>query len=144
GGRLAVRAADADAVLGAHELAEHLGAADERDAAALGLARLGVLRRPDGGRVDDDVGVGDVLGGVALVDRRAELLEAIGDGAEREVGAADAVAAREEHLGDARHPDPADADHVDVLDAPERRLPAHAFGHGILRVLARASTAWAI
>ena len=69
GRRLAVGPGDGDAVLHAHDLGEHLGPRDHRDAAPLGLRHLrvaGADRRGD----DDDVGVAlEVARVVADVDR---------------------------------------------------------------------------
>ena len=67
---LAVRAGDRDREPQAHQLGEHLGARNHRDAAA---PRLDDLRvgRTNRRRVDDDVGVADVRRGCALVDAHA-------------------------------------------------------------------------
>ncbi len=113
GGGLPVRAGDGDAVLEPHELGEHLGPGDDRDLAPPRLHHLGVVA-PDRRGDDDDVHLGEVLGGVAPGDATAERGEAPGDVGLLEVGAGDGVAEVEEHLGDAAHADAADPDEVDL------------------------------
>ena len=66
---LAVRAGDRDAALEPHQLGQHLGAAHDRQAlrARRGQFRIVALDR---GRDDDDLGVAEILGGVADDDLR--------------------------------------------------------------------------
>ena len=64
-GRLAVGAGDGDREPHAHQLREHLGAWNDRDAPSRGLSDLGV-RGPHGGRHHHDVGVADIAFGVSL------------------------------------------------------------------------------
>ena len=115
GGRgLAVGARDRDAVLEPHQLGEHLGARDDRDAALARRVDLHVVARHRGG-VDDDVRALHVGGLVAGEDLGAQPLEPLHRVAAPQVGAGDAVAEVEQHLGDAAHADAADAHEVDVL-----------------------------
>ena len=64
GGGLAVGAADGDRPFEAHQLAQHLGAADHRHQPGTGGQDLGIVLL-DGARDDHDLGGGDVVGAVA-------------------------------------------------------------------------------
>ena len=112
GRRLAVAARDRDAFLDAHQLAQHLGARDDRDVAR---ARGGDLRVVGAHRArhDDDVGARDVLGAVADADAGAQRGQAARHVAVAQVRAGDRVAEVQQHLGDPRHADAADADEMD-------------------------------
>ena len=57
--RLAVGAGDRDALLEAHELGEHLGAANDRNAARARRDEFGIVA-PDRGRDDDDGGAAEI------------------------------------------------------------------------------------
>ena len=114
GGGLAVGARDRDAVLQPHQLGEHLGPRDDRDAALTCGRYFHVVARHRGG-VDDHVRPLHVGGGVALVDLGPQPLEPLHRLAAPGVGAGDPVAEREQDLGDAAHADAADAHEVDVL-----------------------------
>ncbi len=124
--RLAVRAGDRDSLLEAHQLGEHQRARHDRYRSFARRCDLRVVGR-DGSRHDDDVGIRDVRGRVADLDRDAELRETRGDLARGEIGPRHAIALRREDLGDAAHPRPADADEVHALDLvlhrprPQRR-----------------------
>ena len=71
GRRLAVAARHRDAVLDAHQLAQHLGARDHRDVARARGQDLRVVGAHGAGH-DDDVGARGVLGAVADADARAQ------------------------------------------------------------------------
>jgi hypothetical protein len=113
GGRLAVAAGDRDPVLQAHQLGQHLGAADDRQARrarghdlAVGLGH--------GRRTHDDIGAADVVRRMADVDARPQLLQPIGRRRPVQVAAADGEAEVQQHLGDAAHADAADGYQVDM------------------------------
>ena len=108
-----MRAGDRDAVLHAHQLAEHLGARDHRNLARARGLDLGVVAL-DRARHDDDVGLAEVVGAVALLDRAADRREVARDLGVVHVRARHAVAHVGEHLGDAAHAHAADADEVDL------------------------------
>ena len=111
---LAVGARDGDAVLEPHELGEHLRPRDDGDAALARHLHLDVVGG-DGGRVHDDVRALDVGGLVPGEDLGAEALEPLDGVVAPGVGAGDAIAQVEQHLGDAAHADAADAHEVDLL-----------------------------
>ena len=115
--RLSVAAGDGDGELHLQELGEHFGPRDDRDAALVGRDHLGVVR-PDGRGGDDDVGVADMGGVVAPVDRGAQVVQTLGDIRRTQIRAADLVAQIEEDLGDPAHADAADPDEVDAPDLP--------------------------
>ena len=114
--RLAVRAGDGHAVLHAHELGEHLGAGDDRDAEGAGLGDLGVVA-VDRARVHDDVHARDVLVAVPEIDAHAQGLKPAGGAALFHVRARHVELERAEDLGQAAHPHAPDADEVYVPDA---------------------------
>ena len=102
-----------DPVLETHQLGQHLGAGDRRDAPLPGLVDLDVVGR-DGRRVHDHVGGVDVRGIVPDVDLGPELLEALHRFVASLIGARHPVAQIDQDLGDARHAAAADAHEVDV------------------------------
>jgi hypothetical protein len=108
GGGFAVHAGDGDAVFEAHELGEHFGALDDGDFAGAGFEDFRITSAETAELVTTTCAVADVGGVVALVDGRAELGEAVGDGAAAQVGAGDLHAQGEEDFGDAAHADAAD------------------------------------
>jgi len=118
GGGFAVHAGDGDAVFEAHEFGEHFGALDDGDFAGVCFEDFWV-EGTDGGAGDDNCGVADVGGCVALVDGGAEGGESIGNGSAAKVRAGDGDAEVEEDFGDTAHADSADADEVRVLGCCE-------------------------
>ena len=91
GGRgLAVRAADGDRRFQPHQLGEHLGAADDRQAARPRLDQLGIVAL-DGGGDDDHRRVVEILRVVADRDLDAALAQPLHVGAVGDVGAAHAI-----------------------------------------------------
>ncbi len=87
---------------------------------SMGRDHLRIVR-PDGRGGDDDVGVADMGGVVAAVDRGAQVVQTLGDVGGAEVRTADLIAQIEEDLGDPAHADAADPDEMDAPD-----LPVHA------------------
>ena len=75
GGRLAVGAGDRDGRLQAHQLGQHLGPADHRDAPLIGADQLGIVL-PDRGRDHHHRRVAEIVGMVADLDRDARPCEA--------------------------------------------------------------------
>src|SRR5262249_34970643 len=78
-------------------------------------------------RVHDDIGVGDVLGGVADENARAERFEPLRHCRRLDVAAAHLPAEIEQYFGDPAHADAADADEMHLLHATEQSafpLPA--------------------
>ena len=102
-----------------HQLGQHLGAADDGDAALLGSLEFGVARLNRAG--DHHVGDAVEVGGV-MPDQAADIVraQAIEIGALLEVAPLHLVAAGVHDLGDGAHADAADAD--DVHEAGLRRL----------------------
>ena len=76
----------------------------------------------DGSRANDDVRVSDVLRCMSFKDLDTHLLQAVGDVRAFQIGARDAKAEIDEHLGDAGHADAADAYEMDVLNATKHFL----------------------
>ena len=119
---LAVRAGDGNPVLEPHELGQHLGARDDGNRPRAGLDDLGI-RRTDGGRHDDDVGVVDL--------RRGEMTFEYADPERHEaiaspptscsVRAGHGVAEIGQHFRNPAHADPADAHEVNVSRSSEHR-----------------------
>ena len=117
--RLAVRAGDRDAVAQPHQLGEHLGARDHRN------ARGAALRRPPGCPAGSPTrrrrrrrrrrAPASCPRPIAHAERR----QPIGDVGRLRVRSADLVAEVREQLGDAAHADAADADEVDPSRASE-------------------------
>ena len=106
---LAVGAGDGDGGAWAHQLGQHLGAADDGDAALLGgfefrIAGLHRGRDHESGRAVD---IGRVVANQAADVAGAQAIEI---GAVLEVAALHGVAAGMHHLGDGAHADAADAD----------------------------------
>ena len=127
GGRgLAVGAGDRDVRLQPHQLGEHLGAAHHRQVPRPRRVELGVARLDRRGD-DDDARALEVLGVLADEDPRALLLQPLGDRARLGVRALHGEAVVQQHLGDARHADAADADEMDRPDVVRKaRLSVHA------------------
>src|SRR5205807_9262353 len=80
-----------------------------------GLRLVGTQRREDGHAVR----AADLFGAMAYVARRAQVAQPLGDNRRLQVGAGDAVAQREQHLGNAAHAHPADADQMNALEIME-------------------------
>ncbi len=114
-GGLAVRAGDRDAALEPHQLGEHLGAANDRNASRARRDKFGIVAL-DRGRDDDDRGGAEIRRSVADEHRRAPLAQALNIGVVGRVGALHLVANVHQHLGDPRHADAADPDEVDRTD----------------------------
>ena len=112
---LAVGAGDRDRLLHAHQLGEHFGAADPRQAALGGGCdfRIIVLDR---GRADDHRGIAEIVGVMADRDRDSLLAQFLDDIAVGDIAALHRIAELVHDLGDARHADPADADEMDGAD----------------------------
>src|SRR2546427_13268017 len=66
-----------------------------------------------------DVRAAHLFGAMAFVDGGAQVAQPLGDDRRLQVGAGDAVAQREQHLGNAAHTHPADADQVNALEIME-------------------------
>src|SRR5437667_165332 len=114
--RLSVRAGNGNAVLESHQLGQHLCAPNGRDGAMASGLDLHVVGG-HGGRIDDDVGALHVAGLVPREHLDAQPLEALDRLVALQIRAGHAVAQVGPDLGDARHPDAADADEVDLLVA---------------------------
>ena len=110
-------------------LSEHLSARDDRDLSGLGSRYLGV-RHGHCGRLHDDVCSLDLGGVVSDVDGPAQLAQPPNRLAFLHVGAGDCIALSEQHLGDAAHARPADADEVDALDFSSEHQAAPAIRLG--------------
>ena len=113
--RLAVRAGDRDALLEPHELGEHFGAANDRNAPRARRDELGIVALHGGGN-DDHRGRAEIRRVVADEHRRALLAQALDIGVVAQVRALNLAAKIDEHFRDARHADAADADEVDGAD----------------------------
>ena len=118
GRRLAVRPRDRDADLQAHEFGEHLRPADHGDPAPARLADLAV-GFGDGRRADHDIGAGDLVGRVPLVDARPQTDQTLGDIRLPQIAAADGEPQIQQDLGDPAHADAADGDQMNVACIPE-------------------------
>ena len=91
GGRLAVGAGDADAVLvQAADIAQQDAALHGGDAVGIGGVQLHVVLR-DGGRVDHEVGADDVVGAMAQRDLHAHLPLVADDAAIQHITAGDDI-----------------------------------------------------
>ena len=112
---LAMRAGDRDALLEAHELGQHLGAADDRNSSRAGCGQLRIVA-PDRARDDDDRRRAQIGRIVADEHFCAVLAQALDVGVVARVRALHGVPEVDEDLGDARHADAADADEVDGAD----------------------------
>ena len=110
-GRLAVRARDRDAALRAHQRAEEVRAAHERDAGGHGRGELGVVGADRGGN-DDRIRPADVARVMADRDADAGRAQVARRVALEQVGAADGPPFAREQLGERAHPRAADADEV--------------------------------
>ena len=125
-----MRAGDGDALLEPHQFGQHLGAANDGNAPRARRDEFGIVAL-DRGRDDDDRGRAEIGRVVADEDGRALLAQALDVGVVARVRALDLMAEVEQHLGDARHADAADADEMDGADlarqfhaAPLPRGPA--------------------
>ena len=108
-------ARNCDSAAKTHQFGEHHGARHDGNAELAGGDDLRVVlmhRR----RNHHGVRAADVLFVVATEDARTERLQALGDGALREVRAAHDVAEIEHHLCDAAHARTADADEMQMVD----------------------------
>ncbi len=102
------------AVLALHEPRDHVGALDDRDAAAMCFVQLGVVGRGGRGR-DDEAGWPTFAASWADTDLRTERLDRVHQGRAALVRAGDLVAPGQKDAGDGRHVHAADADEVDAL-----------------------------
>ena len=115
GGGLAMRAGDGHALLEPHQLGEHLGAADDRNAPRPRGRDLGIVALHR--RRDDNHGSRAEIGLVMADEhRRALLAQALDIGVVAQVRTLDLMAEIEQHFGDARHADAADPDEMDGAD----------------------------
>ena len=112
GGGLAVGAGDRHGGAGAHQLGQHLGAADDGNAALLGRLEFGIAGLHRAG--DDEMGRAVDIGGV-VADQAGDAVgaQALEIGAVLEVAALHVIAAGMHHLGDGAHADAADADDME-------------------------------
>ena len=115
GRRLAVRARHRDGGFQAHQLGQHLGAADDGDAAFQRQLHLRIAALDRGGG-DHHGRIAQIFRLVADRDGNAALAQALDHIAFGHVRALHLVAEVVHHLGDARHADPADADEMDGPD----------------------------
>ena len=106
-----MRAGDGDLEMAGHQPGQHLPPAQHREALSPGRGQLGVILLHRGG-VDHDVGVSQVLGGMALVKQDSQGLQARGAGIGRQIGAAHPMPLAHQQFGQAAHADAADADEV--------------------------------
>ena len=124
--RLAVRARNRNGRFEAHQLGEHLGAADHRDAARVGRFNFGIGLAADGGRGHDHRRLAEIPRFMADRDGNTLGAQAFDDIALGDVGPLHTVTEIVHHLGDARHADPANADEVDDADIGGNTLHAAA------------------
>ena len=119
-------AADGDGPFQAHDLREHLGAADDRHATgSRGVDfRIAVL---DGGRNHDDAGVRGGFGFVADRNLNALAAQALDIGAVLGVGTGDIIAKVLHHRGDAGHADAANADEMNGPGVERNGAADHEF-----------------
>ena len=121
--RLAVRTCDRDTEAEAHELSQHLGARDDRNAYLLRGAYFRVVIG-DGGRTHQHIAVSHCGSIVADGDAHTEAAQAPDRRVLRHVRAGNLVAQVVQHFSDAAHAGAADADQANAADAP------HAQGTG--------------
>ena len=138
--RLAVRAGDRDRRVQPHDLAQHVGAADDGQPAAARLLQLGIVGL-DRGRDHQHLRLAQILGLVADADRHAHAAQALHVGVLGNVRALHAVAHAVQDLGDAAHADAADADEMDGagiqgLDPQAAAAGLHRWGHSTVSVVA--------
>src|SRR5215211_8853309 len=118
-GCLSMRTSHGDGVwLESHQLREHLGARDHGNRAAVCFDYLRVVVT-NGCRAHHDVRVAHVLSRVTFKDLHTHLLQAVGNVGTLQIGAGNAKAEIDKHLGDAGHTDASDAYEMDVLNATE-------------------------
>ena len=124
-----------------HQLGQHLGAPDDRQAARPRLDQLGIVAL-DRRRDDDDRRIVEVLRIVADRDLDPAVAQALHVVAVGDVGAVHAIVLVGENLGDAAHADAADPDEVDRPDVarqfhrqdlPGASLGQFSTGHGLKR-----------
>src|SRR6266566_7641823 len=118
-----MRAGDGDRPFQPHQLAQHLGAPDDRQPAGSGRYDLWIVGLDRGGDYDD-LGAVEIFGAVADRDRDAEIDEPAGIGAFGEVAALHAVAEIVQDLGDTAHADAADPDKMQRADRSGQRSHA--------------------
>ncbi len=111
GGGLAVGAAHRDRELQTHQLGQHLGAPHQGDAPLARARELGIVRL-DRGRIDHRRDALDIAAVVADEHLGAQGLQPVGIGRGAGVGSLNLVADAQHDLGDAAHPDAADAGEV--------------------------------
>ena len=109
--RLAVGAGDGDALLQAHQLGEHFGAAHDGNAAQPRGRQFRIVAL-DRGRDDDHRGVAEMRGVMPDEYGRAMLAQALDVGVVAGVRALHLVAEIDQHFRDAGHADAADPDEV--------------------------------
>jgi hypothetical protein len=112
GGGLAVGAGHRDVGFQPHQLGQHLGPAHHRQAARAGGVQFGVARLDRGGD-HDDLRPSRFSAFWPIEDRAPSRFQPLGDLRALQVGALHRVAVVQQHLGDARHADAADADEMD-------------------------------
>ena len=140
GGRgLAVRAGHRDSGFEAHQLSQHLGAADDGDAVLQRQIDFGIAALDRGGG-DHHGGVPQILRLVADHHLDAALAQAFDDIAFGNVRTLHLVAQIVHHLGNARHTDAADADEMDGTDVDSDAL--HASCPSASRARASPPRAW--
>ncbi len=115
GGGLAMRAGNRHALLQAHQFGQHEGARYHRNAGGTRGLHFRIVAGDCRGN-DDSVGAQHVASSMPFVDGRAQRLEPTRGRIEGQVGAADAIAQVEQHLGDAGHAGTTDADEMNVFD----------------------------
>ena len=118
-----MRSGDRDRPAKPHQLAKHLGAVNDRDEPLSRRHKLGVVG-PDGGRDHQDRGILDIVGRLAADDLDSLLAKAAHIGVLGAVASLHLVAHLEQDLGDAAHPDAADAG--EMKDAYGKGKFAHA------------------
>ena len=107
-------ARDGDAVLEPHELGQHLGPWNDGHAPLPRHLDLDIVAGHRRG-VDDHVRALDVTGLVAEEHLGPEPLQSLDELAALLIGAGDAIAQVQEHLGDPAHADAADAHEMNLL-----------------------------
>src|SRR6266849_109752 len=114
GSRFAMSAGHGDSVFQAHQLRKHFRARNHGNFHLVRFDDFWVIRLHGGGSHDTLRAIG-VGGFVTLVDRRAEVLEALGDGGRLSVRAGHGIPKREKYFGDAAHADATNTDEVNPL-----------------------------
>ena len=130
---LAVGPGDGHVGFQAHQFGKHLGPAHDGQAPGPRLVQFRVAGF-DGARDHNDFGLGQVLGPLAFEDMGPKASEALGDRGRFLVRALHDVAVVEQHFGDTRHSDAADAHKVDWADIEREFCCGH---HGKASVMHR-------